>query len=246
MWRWGLFTLGLFVVSLTVLALLPAPEKRVGQAVTVPTVESQLQAPTTTVTQPKPRSEPQALPPLASLPNAAPKPNDARFPASQAGKPAQAPRNVGGDVVPVPVQGALTGLERVPAIEPPPPVPKPVEPLRLARAIVESAGRLQSGSQTILLADVIETPPDLQCEGPGGLWPCGMQARTALRAFLRSRALVCSPIGATGTHRCLAGKDDLSRWLVEQGWAKAEPGADLAETERQAASARRGLHGSGR
>ncbi|MTI18793.1 hypothetical protein E1162_16220 [Rhodobacteraceae bacterium RKSG542] len=65
----------------------------------------------------------------------------------------------------------------------------------------------------------------------GGQWPCGMRARTALRAFLLQMAISCSKTDSpTDAHiyvRCKRGEQDVTEWLLSQGWAHASESAPL-------------------
>jgi endonuclease YncB( thermonuclease family) len=69
----------------------------------------------------------------------------------------------------------------------------------------------------------------------GTNWPCGAQARAALIRFIRARAVTCTlpPGGETAdfTARCSVMGQDLSAWLVRQGWAlpKQDSEPELAE-----------------
>jgi endonuclease YncB( thermonuclease family) len=68
----------------------------------------------------------------------------------------------------------------------------------------------------------------------GASWPCGAKARAALIRFIRSRAV---------TARCSVMGQDLSTWLVRQGWATPQKSAEpeLAKALDAAKNERLGL-----
>ncbi len=150
-------------------------------------------------------------------------------------EPDAAARPVAGGeaILPAPeIRGPLVRAE--PPARPPPPE-KPPEPVAFARVQVDAPGRIRAARQTIVLAGI--RPPDLDkvCTDPDGrLWPCGVQARSALRAFIGARRVTCTqpvplPDGRPdeAVASCAIGPHDLSEWLVQQGWA--EPAGDAPE-----------------
>jgi hypothetical protein len=74
-----------------------------------------------------------------------------------------------------------------------------------------------------------------------------MQARTAFRQWLRSRAIMCrlpqNDSGAAIATVCKLGNDDAAEWLVTNGWAKAAPDGTYADAGRKAEDARLGIFG---
>ncbi|MCW1842955.1 hypothetical protein [Prosthecomicrobium hirschii] len=141
---------------------------------------------------------------------------------------------------------AVTGpLQRLPAREP---VRKPLGPpkLRVLRPIlVESAGVIRAGDVRVRLAGIAAPGAEETCRDAAGQdWPCGARAAVALRAFVRGRGLQCTvPEGAREgdfVSACRLGADDVGRWLVRQGWAKAA-GGDLGADETEARRAGLGL-----
>ena len=72
---------------------------------------------------------------------------------------------------------------------------------------------------------------------------CGGAASSSLASLVRDRFVRCD-LEDTGRARpvgsCFAGPEDLSRGVVERGWARADR-ADLRESEQEARNARRGL-----
>ena len=163
-------------------------------------------------------------------------------------------RDVGGGVVsgsaPVRV-GPIVRLQKAPEVKQVIPEPAPVEPRRFFRVVVADAGTLVAGKRTLRLADIDVPAADAECgDAAGHRWSCGTRARTALRRFVRHRAVECLPLGeadlaADGQSvvRCRVGRTDIATWLVENGWASpadaAAPAlATLGETAR---SENRGL-----
>ena len=159
-------------------------------------------------------------------------------------------RDVGGGVVsgaaPVRV-GPIVRLQRAPEVVPVIPEPAPVEPRRFFRVVVADAGTLVAGDRTLRLADVDVPSADAECgDAAGNRWSCGTRARTALRRFVRRRAVECQPLGEVGfggaevdltVVRCHVGGTDIATWLVENGWAApadaaAPTLAALGETAR--------------
>lgn len=141
-------------------------------------------------------------------------------------------RDVGGGVVsgaaPVRV-GPIVRLQKAPEVKQVIPEPAPVEPRRFFRVVVADAGTLVAGDRTLRLADVDVPAADAECgDAAGNRWSCGTRARTALRRFVRHRAVECLPLGEVGfgsldadvaVVRCRVGRTDIATWLVEHGWA---------------------------
>ena len=182
-------------------------------------------------------------------------PPDATPPApAQAPAPASAPAKVGpGPIVkadPAPAPAARTPaggaailpapdiagpLTRVPRAPPPPAPATAPEPLTLRRVQVDAPGQIRADRQTIRLAGIRAPTLDRVCtDGSGKRWPCGVQSRSALRAFIGPRQITCTPPVPVAGGRpdeteasCAVGTHDLAEWLVRQGWA--EPGDDAPE-----------------
>ncbi|HWK14451.1 MAG TPA: thermonuclease family protein [Rhizobiaceae bacterium] len=122
------------------------------------------------------------------------------------------------------------------------------EPVTLLyRPVAESAGRIRSGDVVVTLAGIEPVAADETCRDDAGkAWNCGVRARAALRAFLRGRAMACDLPPDTAvkeaTATCRVGKQDISQWLAEAGWARAtvEPYAAAADEARRAG---RGIFG---
>ena len=64
-------------------------------------------------------------------------------------------------------------------------------------------------------------------DGNGALWSCGLQARAALINVLRAQAVTCQPAldtpGERDSFDCRVGDVNLSRLLVQLGWARPVP-----------------------
>lgn len=121
-------------------------------------------------------------------------------------------------------------------------------PRRFPRVVVEDAGTLKYDDTIIHLAGVVAPAAGETCKDAAGTaWPCGNRAKTALRSMIRFRTVECRSVGAAEaggfTARCTVAGDDLSLWLVEQGWARATADADRAFQDKAEAAkkAKRGL-----
>jgi endonuclease YncB( thermonuclease family) len=137
----------------------------------------------------------------------------------------------------------------------PPEPPAPATPVDageqmqlLQRPVAVAAGRLESQGRMIELQGIEIVPVEQTCQTASGeSWPCGMQARTAFRQWLRSRAVMCrlpeNDSGAAVATECTLGNEDAAAWLVANGWAKAIPGGAYDEAGRKAVEARLGIFG---
>lgn len=140
--------------------------------------------------------------------------------------------------------------ERNAALEQKAATPLPRETKRYFKVRVRDAGTLEAGllpTDTVLirLEGIDAREADETCKKESGAsWPCGAKARAALIRFIRSRAVTCTlPQGGETKDfaaRCSVVGQDLSTWLVRQGWATPQKGAepelakalDAAKTER--------------
>jgi endonuclease YncB( thermonuclease family) len=120
---------------------------------------------------------------------------------------------------------------------------------RLFKPVVVTAGTIKAGDDTIHLAGIAETPLDESCGSGAAAWPCGIMARTALRNYIRGRAIECTvPAGAAkipDPAKCAVGGDDIAKWLAESGWAKAH-GSDYGDAADAAEKAKLGLYSATR
>ena len=126
----------------------------------------------------------------------------------------------------------------------------PRETKRYFKVRVRDAGTLEAGllptdAVVIKLDGIDAREADETCKKENGAsWPCGAKARAALIRFIRSRAVTCRlPQGGETKDfaaRCSVVGQDLSTWVVRQGWATPQKGAepelakalDAAKTER--------------
>lgn len=117
------------------------------------------------------------------------------------------------------------------------------------RPVALAAGRLAVGNRTIELSGIDIIEPDAACADINGdVWQCGMQARTAFRAWLRSRAVTCDMDGVDQSQelirtKCSVGDTDIARWLVENGWARASFGGEYTDAQTQAEKMLLGVFG---
>ncbi|MBB4230575.1 hypothetical protein [Rhizobium mongolense] len=147
-----------------------------------------------------------------------------------------------------PAQADGKPLERVATAEREKPKPEPQKAATLQRPVAESAGILAFGNRKLRLAGIVPTQADKVCKEPdGNEWPCGMLAKTNFRLFLRLRSVTCDLEDAnwTGvtTASCKIGAQDISEWLVENGWADAAAGSALAEAAAKAKAEKKGVYG---
>lgn len=168
-------------------------------------------------------------------------------------------RDVGGGVVPVPV--ALSPGAEIERMAVPEPKPEPqqvatsvpsmeaLKPVLLFRPVVAAAGVIVAEGRTISLQGIAPVAADRLCQkADGSRWPCGMMARTALRQFVRGRAVACvlPDQQLENVHAaCSVGGQDIAEWLIEQGWADAETGSPLARLSEAARAMGRGIHARG-
>ncbi len=119
----------------------------------------------------------------------------------------------------------------------------------LFRPVAVAAGIFEAQGHRIRISGVEPTDPDTVCDDEsGGSRPCGMQALTAFRYWLRGRALECDLDGSeqqepeqdTITATCRLGEQDAGAWLVKYGWARAEEDGRYSKLE---ASARQNAQG---
>ena len=155
---------------------------------------------------------------------------------------------------------ARSGLERIPAREPlsdlgAPSAPQrpsdtPPErwlPQRLFNPTATAAGIVEAKGYRVALAGIEPLTADQNCDWQGKTWPCGTQARTAFRAWLRARAILCKlpPVAdrQATVAECRVGSEDPAEWLVANGWARAQVDGPYAELGQKAHEARNGIFG---
>ncbi len=117
------------------------------------------------------------------------------------------------------------------------------EPLLLP--VASAAGEIESKGHSVTISGIdIVRPEEICTDAAGKDWACGVRARTAFRAFLRGRAVVCDAMsGNAGRNsaQCSIGKQDIGQWLVENGWARAEAGGPYADAGEKARAAGKGI-----
>lgn len=144
------------------------------------------------------------------------------------------------------VDGALVRIdpsERYLELKDPPVEPVPSGDFDLVRSKVLDGGRLLSENLVIQLAYIEPLDPKAMCLSRlGGDWPCGARAKTFLQGLVRQFKISCEKIDQTGPREviavCQRGKIDLSKRLIEYGWANASDSApaeykNLAEAAKQ-------------
>lgn len=137
---------------------------------------------------------------------------------------------------------------------PPAPPPAPVavddtaKPALLYRPVATSAGSIEVSGYKISLKGIKAPGVEETCNADGVDWPCGMAARTALRNWLRSRAIECNVPGQPSDEliatECKLGSTDIAGWLVSNGWARAQDGTPAVEIMEKAQEQKLGIFGS--
>ncbi len=117
----------------------------------------------------------------------------------------------------------------------------------LYQPVATAAGTIEAGGYTVSLAGTQAVAPDEMCSYRGTDWPCGLRARTAFRALLRGRAVICA-LPQSGEAKqlavpCRIGTENLGAWLVENGWARAAGDGPYAEAGRKAEESGKGIFG---
>ncbi len=143
----------------------------------------------------------------------------------------------------------LSGLA-APAPPPPPPDPdKMPKRWRLVhQPVATAAGILEAGGMTMVLPGIDVVAINETCNSPAGhLWPCGMAARTAFRAYLRGRALNCHLPDTRSEEaiaaECLLQGEDPALWLISRGWARPKSDGPFGAQSQAAELARLGIFG---
>lgn len=181
-----------------------------------------------------------------SLPSAVPEPSEATLPG-----PNHPARGVGEDLIARPDLQSEELLREKPR-EPmsslsqalPPPEP---EITLFYRPVATASASFESMGYKLAIAGTESVDPDETCTSGSIDWPCGIRARTAVRMWLRGRALNCKPPlkdkDKLATVACSLGKQDVGAWLVSNGWARAALGGPYVEAEVKARKARMGIFG---
>ena len=134
------------------------------------------------------------------------------------------------------------------AMPPKPKMPDDWNGTKLFQPLATAAGLIEAKGYSVAVSGIDVVPQDETCTTDGKSWPCGIRARTAFRAFLRGRAVVCTVPPDGGRDRiaaqCRIGKQDVGQWLVDNGWARAAKGGPYVEAGEKALTAKKGIFGS--
>jgi endonuclease YncB( thermonuclease family) len=103
--------------------------------------------------------------------------------------------------------------------------PARAEQVQAVPQIVD-ADTIYAGPTKIRLSGIDAPETDQTCiDASGKDWKCGIEAREKLRAFAHERSWVCDLAGTDIYKRhlgsCSIDGEDVSRWLVRNGWALA-------------------------
>jgi hypothetical protein len=133
------------------------------------------------------------------------------------------------------------------ALPPPPVKPDDWDGTILYRPVAVGSAEFETMGYTIAIAGTQNIDPEQTCKFEGAEWPCGARARTAVRLWLRGRALSCIVPPEADRQLlvagCRIGKQDVGTWLVSNGWARAVAGGPYAAAEQQAQKAKMGIFG---
>lgn len=115
----------------------------------------------------------------------------------------------------------------------------------VARPAIVAAGVVETTRGRVTMKDIAPLDPEETCGQGSSAWPCGQLAATQFRRFLRGRSLNCEIADPDWqgdvSARCTLGKEDVGAWLVEHGWARAQPGSPYEEAGREAKAGKRGI-----
>jgi endonuclease YncB( thermonuclease family) len=122
-------------------------------------------------------------------------------------------------------------------------LPRDVPPDISGSARVIDGDSLYVGRIEVRLKGIDAPEYNQTCRVDGGKWPCGREAASALRNLIRDRAVACDILGHDRYGRalgaCRAGNTDINETLVQEGWAVAFGGYEIAEA--RAAAQRKGM-----
>ncbi|WP_164759597.1 thermonuclease family protein [Mesorhizobium sp. M5C.F.Ca.IN.020.29.1.1] len=118
---------------------------------------------------------------------------------------------------------------------------------KLFQPVAPAAGMIEAKGYSVAISGIDIVRQDETCADGGKSWTCGSRARTAFRAFLRGRAVVCAvpPEGGRDliAAECRVGNQDVGQWLIENGWARAAEGGPYVEAGEKARTAMKGIFG---
>jgi endonuclease YncB( thermonuclease family) len=118
------------------------------------------------------------------------------------------------------------------------------------RARVEAGGTIRADGHNLDLYGMELIPRNRICASEGARWACGQRAFMAMRGLLDGQSISCSFIAAAGSPKavCWVGDNDVTQWLLNQGWAELAEGVTDESYVEAVASARRrkaGIWGNG-
>ncbi|MCK1361230.1 thermonuclease family protein [Bradyrhizobium sp. 199] len=115
---------------------------------------------------------------------------------------------------------------------------------------IVDADTVYIGQSKIRFNGVDAPETDQVClDAAGKTWTCGIEAREQLRSFSKDREWSCELAGTDKYRRslgsCAVGGENVSRWLVQNGWALAfrRYSAEYVHDEDVARERQRGLWG---
>jgi endonuclease YncB( thermonuclease family) len=159
------------------------------------------------------------------------------------------------EVAPPPInfEGLIREVPREPlgplgqALPPPTPMPDEWEGTTLYRPVATSSAEFETMGYRLAIAGTATVPVTETCDYKGTQWQCGTQARSAVRMWLRGRALSCpvppQPERFLIVVSCRFGKQDVGAWLVSNGWARAVEGGPYQLAGIKAREAEMGIFG---
>jgi endonuclease YncB( thermonuclease family) len=127
--------------------------------------------------------------------------------------------------------------------------PKPREGgTLLYRPVATASAEFESMGYRVAIAGTESIRPEETCTHDRTVWPCGMRARSAVRMWLRGRALACDlpaePERNLLVVECRLGAQDVGAWLVSNGWARAAKGSRYEKAEAVARDTGMGIFGA--
>jgi endonuclease YncB( thermonuclease family) len=119
----------------------------------------------------------------------------------------------------------------------------------LYRPVATGSATFEAMGYRLAIAGTESVDPAETCTYANANWPCGIHARTAVRLWLRGRALACDMPPKIEEDQllvigCRLGTQDVGAWLVANGWAHASKGGPYAEAEAKARAAGIGIFGA--
>lgn len=117
-------------------------------------------------------------------------------------------------------------------------------------ATAQDGDSLQIGTRKIRLFGIDAPEFDQTCQKDGETWPCGQAAKSQLADLVAGQRVECLGQGVDQHGRtlavCSAGREQLNRVMVEEGWALAYRtfSDDYVTAEQLARAERRGIWSS--